>query len=99
VYAWQLTVVLGDRERTVPPPNSPAAHFRVLAESELRELNAARATNSRLLIGVVAARFRLYDLAARELAVFASEHREIGAAATLANRYGRPAKATSGDDS
>ena len=90
VYAWQLSVIIQDRERTVPPPAAPAARFRVLAESELRELNAARATNSRLLIGIVAARFRLYDLAARELAMFASEHREISAAKALADRYERP---------
>jgi len=98
VYAWQLIVVIGERERTVPPPNAAAARFRVLGESELRELDAARATNSRLLTGVVAARFGLRDVAARELTTFASRHREIGAAAALAARYERPAPTTTNGD-
>lgn len=98
VYAWQLTVVAGAREWTVPRPDAPSARFRVLAESELRELDAARATKSRLLIGVVAARFGLGDLAARELTAFASEHHEIGAATALAGRYERPAPTTTNGD-
>lgn len=98
VYDWQLLVVAGAHEWPVPPPNAPPARFRVLADPEMRELDAARTTGSHLLAGLVGARLGLDDVAARELAAFAANHRRIRAASTLARHYERPAPTTTNGD-
>lgn len=98
VYAWQLAVTIDGREWIVPPPDARPARFRVLGDDEVRELDAARATGSRLLTGLVAARLGLTDLAGRELNAFAAEQRDLPVARTLASRYERPAPTTTNAD-
>jgi hypothetical protein len=88
-YAWQLIVITEAREWTFPAPDASPARFRVISDAELRELEAARAAQSHLLTGLVAARLGIPDTAARELAQFASEHREIAAASRLADAAAR----------
>jgi hypothetical protein len=88
-YAWQLTVITDAREWTLPPPDAPPARFRVLSDAALRELEAARAAQSHLVTGLVAARLGVTGTAARELAQFASEHRTIAAAPRLADAAAR----------
>lgn len=97
-YAWQLTVLRDDGEITVPPPDAPPARFRVLSQGQLRELEAARASGSQLVTGLVAARLGVDDVAARELTAFATAHPELAAASRLAARYERPAPITTNAD-
>lgn len=84
-YAWQLIVLTEEREWTFPAPEQSPARFRVVSDAEHRQLEAARAAQSHLLTGLVAARLGLTDTAAHELAQFASVHRDIAAASRLAD--------------
>lgn len=86
IYGWQLAITIDGREWIVPPPDARPARFRVLSDDEVRELEAARATGSRLLTGLVAARLGLTDLARRELNAFAAGQRDLPVARTLASR-------------
>jgi hypothetical protein len=101
VYAWQLAVVAGDREWTFPSPEDPAAQFHVLGADAAHELQAARERDSRLVLGLVAARHGLDDLAERELSAFADAHPGIANAAKLAEAaktQERPAPTTTKAD-
>jgi hypothetical protein len=101
VHAWQLAVVLEDREWTFPSPEQPAAQFHILADDAKRELDAARERGSHLLTGLVAARHGLRDLARDELSTFAAANPGLANGSKLAasaRRYDRPAPTTTNAD-
>jgi hypothetical protein len=75
-YTWQVRVLRAGSAATLPAPPQPNPGFRVLSESEWRDLAAARAGHPRdhLLLGVLAAHYGLRAEARRELAAYAAEH-------------------------
>ena len=97
-YAWQLIVIRGESEQTVPPPDAPPARFHVLPDADAQELRDARASGSRLITGLVASKLGLEEVAARELRAFAERHPELAAASRLAAHYDRPAPTTTKPD-
>ena len=66
-YEWQLAVDRDGKRWRVPPPEEPAARFRVVSDDEARMLAAARASGDRIALGVVAARAGVVDEALAQL--------------------------------
>lgn len=97
-HAWQLIVMQGESEQTVPPPDAPPARFHVLSEAEAQELRDARASGSLLVTGLVASKLGLEEIAASELRAFAEGHRDLAAASRLAAHYDPPAPTTTKPD-
>ena len=68
VYIWQVTALVHDREVRSPMPPAPEARFIVLDSNTAAEMTVARQGygQSRLLMGILCARFGLMDEAESE---------------------------------
>ena len=77
VLTWQVTVLRAGRTTNVlPAPPDPPARFRILSESERREIEEARHLHpeDHLLLGLLGARLGLLESAETELTRHAASH-------------------------
>jgi hypothetical protein len=85
LLTWKVTAIdAAGGESMFPRPPAPPAVFRIASAEAVEEIEAARATRSRLLVGMALWRAGLLEDAADELVLLGSENPEFEPARALA---------------